>query len=71
MYVIYTTMVKKSYDDMLIDFLNVSPYFVIVFRILLMLGLAIMFLYFLITISINMSESEKNAKKDKKRFLSN
>lgn len=61
-------MVKKSYGDMLIDFLNVSPYFIIVFRILFMLGFAIMFLYFLITISIKGSEINKNAKKDKKRF---
>ena len=68
MYIVSTTMVKKSYDDMLIDFLNVSPYFVIVFRILFMLGFAIMFLYFLITISIKGSEINKNAKKDKKRF---
>ena len=68
MYIVSTTMVKKSYDDMLIDFLNVSPYFIIVFRILFMLGFAIMFLYFLITISIKGSEINKNAKKDKKRF---
>lgn len=68
---------KKSYDKMLVDFLEISPFIMLALRFIFYLGFIATFLYFLITTSIGFSNSNtkpkeffkigiKKDKKDKK-----